>query len=417
MKEKKRTMPPIARRAVTVALCINLLSGAQYAWSMLGASLMEARGWTITQTTLPYSILFVVASLWSIVVGSVGDRIGPVFFIRLGAVCNAVGLTIAGNTENWWLVLLAVGLSMGIASASLANSTSPTALRYVPVRYKGVVSGVVSAGIGWTSFYVAPLIRGLLSVTGVSETFAVIGIVDGILLFILSFFLPNPVKDPSPKEEEEETGQSVSEAYKVSAPLDGSIRTTGEALRSREVWYLFFIFCCASVAGLMFTSQVTTIARVQAGVEDGTILVMTMGVVNGFGRLLTPSLSDRVGVFRIWLLVFLVMIADMAVLSISHTLTALFPALCVMSFFAGGANPLMWATVSGIFGTKYMGTVFGVVTNGFAVASITSPVIAAGIAQTTGSYTAAFGFVAGISFCGLLLTARLTKRITRGIRP
>lgn len=284
---------------------------------------------------------------------------------------------------------------MGIGSSSLANSTSPTALRYVPMKYKGLISGLVSAGIGWTSFYMAPILQRLLAVTTVQRTFSVLGASLGSMLFLLSFLLPNPVKggiEPEPRTNE---------------------LTFGQAAHDRRTWILFLIFSCSSMAGLVFTSQVTTIAKLQTGVEDTAVLVMAMGVVNGIGRLLTPTLSDRIGVLRTWMLLFAVTAADMIILNNTGTIRSMLPALCVMSFFAGGSNPLMWATVAEIFGKEHMGTVFGIVTNGFAVASVAGPMLSALAVQKSGTYTPAYYFVAAAAIAGMVLVRALHREMRR----
>ena len=123
MNEK---VSPVAKRAVVVALCINLLAGAQYCWSMLGSSLMAEYEWSAMQASLPYSVMMVVTSLWAMVVGHLVDRTGPHFLIRVGSVCIALSLIIAGRTSNWWLVMFAIGGLMGIASTSFTANCAAT---------------------------------------------------------------------------------------------------------------------------------------------------------------------------------------------------------------------------------------------------------------------------------------------------
>lgn len=393
----------IAAKAVTAALLINLLSGAQYCWSMLGSGLMEQHGWTILQVSLPYSVLFVTASVWSLAVGRIVDKKGPGAMIRLGAVLNVIGLAAAGNTDNWWLVLFSVGIVMGMAAASLAQSTSPTAIRFVPLRYKGIVTGIVSAGIGWTSFYMAPLIDTLLRLTDVSMCFTVIGVTDGALLFILSFFLPDPHKY-SLEQENDDPGAGIG---RISGYND-SIQTVGQALHTRETWILFMMLLCATLAGLVFTSQVTNIARVQAGITDSCRIIMFMGIVNGLGRLVMPALSDLIGVIRTWAVIFVTIALDMILFLTADSFPVFVAAVCLLSFFYGGSTPLMWATITDIFGKKYMGTIYGVVTNGYAAASVLGPVSASLIVQKTGSYTLLFVLIIIFSLSGLALVRYLS---------
>lgn len=389
----------IAKRAVVVAMCINLLAGAQYCWSMLGSTLMAQYGWTATQASLPYSVMMVVTSLWAIVVGVVADKAGPNNMIRLGAVCIAASLIIAGHTSSWPLMMFAIGILMAIASTSFTSNTSSTAVKFMPLKYKGLATGIVGAGMGWTSFYMAPMINKLMSVTSVANTFTIIGLGCGIMIFILSFLLPNPVKYPELVVADTRGAGAVDYSkYK------DTINTVGKAVKTKETWCLFAMFACAGMTGQMLTSQMTNIATVQAGLMNGYILIMGMAIFNGLGRLVVSSVSDKIGITNTWRLIFAVLAADMVLMSVSHSMLPLLVSVCIMGAFYGGSIPLVWASTTGVFGKKYVTTIYGVITNGFAVAALVGPTLASRIVDMSGGYTMAFYAVVVFEIIGFLLS-------------
>lgn len=396
MNEK---VSPIAKRAVIVALCINLLAGAQYCWSMLGSTLMEQYDWTATQASLPYSVMMIVTSLWAIVVGVVADKMGPNKMIRVGAVCIAASLTIAGRTSNWWLMMFAIGILMAVASTSFTSNTSSTAVKFMPLKYKGLATGLVGAGMGWTSFYMAPMINGLMDVISVANTFTIIGVGCGVIIFILSYLLPNPIDHPELVVADTRGAESADHSK-----FKDSIQTVGQAAKTKETWILFFMFACAGMTGQMLTSQVTNIALVQAGLTDGYILVMGMGIFNGLGRLVVSSVSDRIGITNTWRLLYVVLALDMVLMAFSTTMGMLLVSVCIMGMFYGGAIPLIWATTTGVFGKKYVTTIYGIITNGFAVAALVGPTLASRVVDLSGGYTMAFYVVAAFQVIGFVLS-------------
>ena len=394
---------PIAKRAVFIALCINLLAGAQYCWSMLGSSLMSTYGWTATQASLPYSTMMVVTSLWAIVVGQITDRIGPHFTIRLGAVCIALSLIIAGRTENWWIMMFAIGILMGIASTSFTSNTASTAVKFMPLKYKGFAAGIVAAGMGWTSFYMAPMINGLLKVTSIANVFMILGIMCGGLIFLLSFLLPNPMKHP---ELVIIGGEADANAVDHSKYKD-SISSVGDILKTKETWILFTMFGCAGIAGQLATSQLNNIAVVQVGLESGYMMIMAFGVCNGLGRFAVSSLSDKIGVTNTWRVIYGCTAIDMILLANSNSFGMMMLAVILLGIFYGGGVALIWATDTIVFGKKYITSVQGVVTNGFAVAALIGPTIASTVVDTTGTYASAFYTTIIFSAIGFALSFTL----------
>jgi OFA family oxalate/formate antiporter-like MFS transporter len=395
MNEK---ITPIAKRAVVIALCINLLAGAQYCWSMLGSSLMKEFGWTATQASLPYSVMMVVTSLWAIIVGNITDRIGPQFTIRIGSVSICLSLIIAGHTSNWWIMMFAIGILMGIASTSFTSNTASTAVKFMPLKYKGFASGIVSAGMGWTSFYMAPLINKLLEVTSIANTFTILGIICGTLTFILSFLLPNPIKYPE---------LTVTDSGNVSEVDHSKYKNTvsGKAIfTKKETWILFSLFACAGMAGQMLTSQMNNIAMIHAGLKSGYVLIMAMGLANGLGRICISSLSDRIGVCNTWRLIYIATAVDMLLLAIANNFTMMLVGVIVLGIFYGGSVPLVWAADTAVFGKKYVTSVQGVVTNGFAIAALVGPTLASRIVESTGGYTTAFYTIIIFTVIGFILS-------------
>lgn len=398
-----------ATQATVIAMLINLSAGAQYCWSLLGGSIAAERGWTTTQLALPYSWMMVITSLWAIAVGRINEHSKPKYLVMFGGVCIGLALIIAGTTSSYVVLFLAIALLMGFASTSFTSSTTPTAQKFAPLKYKGLVAGIVGAGMGWTSFYMSPMIRSLNGSIGTRNTFLAIGIGSFVVTFVLAQFLPTPPKVDA-------SDPSVVAAAKAAEEADKKTKykntvTLKKALTTKETWITFTMFACAGMGGQMMTSQMTKIAAVQYTAGDATALavsmLMALGLANGLGRLCVSTLSDKLGVRNTWTLIFVVQCLNILCFRFYTTPVLLVIGTFVLGFFYGAAIPLVWNTVAGIFGRKYLGSIYGVITNGFAVAALAGPLISARIVDTTGSYNPAFLVLAAFLVVGLILSRTL----------
>ena len=65
-------------------------------------------------------------------------------------------------------------------------------MKWFPPEKKGLIAGIVVAGFGLASVYVAPLSRFLLGNYGVKNSFLILGIAFGIVTLVITRFIKNP---------------------------------------------------------------------------------------------------------------------------------------------------------------------------------------------------------------------------------
>ncbi len=68
-----------------------------------------------------------------------------------------------------------------------------------------------------------------------------------------------------------------------------------EMLGTIQFYLLWFMYACGAGAGLMVISKLSAIAKEQAGLDLGFVLVATLAMGNGAGRILAGVLSDKLG--------------------------------------------------------------------------------------------------------------------------
>ena len=234
-----------AKIALVIAICVNLCSGVQYCWSLFGSSMIAEYGWTVTQSTLPYTTLTVVTVLWSFVAGRFTDFWKPKYGLILGGLCMGFGLIIAGSTSSFWGIMLAIGGMVGIASTSISSNTSPTAVKFFPTEYKGRVSGLCTMGLGLSSLYMAPIINGLQESNGTQNTFYIVGAAAIVLICGLGSFMPTPARE---KTEDDKVYDDSKSIYKNTV-------TPGQAAFHYETWVCFGLYFGAQLLSLQDVLQ------------------------------------------------------------------------------------------------------------------------------------------------------------------
>jgi MFS transporter, OFA family, oxalate/formate antiporter len=198
---------------VTMAgMGVNLALGILYAWSVIKGGIPDTWGWSNAQKALPYSVACLLFALAMIPAGRLQDKIGPRWVATLGGIFVGAGCIIAalaGSSVAGFVigfgVLGGVGIGFGYASAT------PPAVKWFPPQKTGLIAGLVVAGFGLASVYIAPLANYLLKTfsttgtmagpggqvkqvvqMGVSNTMLVFGVAFLIVVCALSQFLKDP---------------------------------------------------------------------------------------------------------------------------------------------------------------------------------------------------------------------------------
>ena len=154
---------------------INLALGVLYTWSVIKAAIPDDWGWTAAQKSDPYAIAIFVFALAMIPAGRLQDKIGPRKVASIGGVMVALGCILAGLAGSSYVgfvvgfgVFGGIGIGFGYAAAT------PAAVKWFPAAQTGLIAGLVVAGFGLASVYIAPTAQVLLGAYGVSTTMIIL---------------------------------------------------------------------------------------------------------------------------------------------------------------------------------------------------------------------------------------------------
>lgn len=393
---------------VTLAgLGINLALGVLYAWSVVAKSLVTEWGWTVGSASLPYAIAVGVFAISMVFAGRAQDRLGPRVVASLGGALTGVGMIIAsfGNADSALPIVLGFGVMAGVGIGLGYAAATPAAVKWFPPARKGLITGLVVAGFGLASVYIAPLTQWLLGAYGIEMTFRILGVGFLVTTVGLAQLLANPPAGYVPKGAEPALARAVAGAVAASdAPVKRDYEWR-EMVRTPQFALLWLMYAFAAFAGLMIIGHMAKIAALQMpGTDLGFVLVAVLAIGNALGRIAAGIASDRIGGTRTMLIVFVMQAGMMGLLALAGSPALLIPVAALVGFAYGANLSLFPSTTTGYFGTKNMGVNYGLVFTAWGFGGVFGSMTAGTIVDSTGGYAIAYAVAAGLCLIAAGLT-------------
>jgi MFS family permease len=402
-------------RVTMAGLGINLALGILYTWSIfkmtIKASITAGDGtfnWSLASLNDPYAVCCLVFAFAMILAGRLQDKLSPRITAVIGGVLTGIGLIIISFSTAWisWIigfgVLLGMGLGFGYASAT------PPAIKWFPPAKTGMIAGIVVAGFGLASVYIAPLAIFLIEKYGLSQSMLIFGIAFLVIVSALAQFLVNPPE-----------GYVHPDAVqnKAAACADAVNFEPGKMLRTAAFYKLWIIFCIASGAGLMIIGGVAGMAKQGMG-QAAWVVVALMAVGNASGRVIAGILSDRIGranTLFIMLIFQAVVISSLLFITPSQVFLLVLAAMLI-GFNYGTNLSLFPSATKDFFGLKNFGVNYGLVFSAWGVGGFIFPRVSQMIVAYTNSPRMAYILAAGLLLLGAAL-ALVTKAPATDSQP
>lgn len=383
------------------AIGINLILGSLYAWGVIAKALKEQWGWDPAQAALPFTVSTISFALMMVFAGRWQDKMGPRLVALLGGVMFGLGMITSSFTNSPTLMWVCYGLLGGIGLGLCYSATTPPAIKWFHPSRKGLIAGLVVAGVGLASVYVAPLTQELLK-GGISQTFLILGIGATVLICLLSLVLTNPPAGFVPAAPATKAG-TVKKALAARCDLDWH-----QMLGTGQFWMLWLTFILTASAGLMMIAHVANIAQEQAQWKAGYVAVALLAVFNTLGRVVSGYVSDRIGRRQTMMLAFLLQAANMFAFAYYTSWQTLAFGTCMAGLCYGTIYTLMPAATADYYGVRNLGVNYGLVFTAFGVAGVAGPYVAGLIRKQSGSYATAYIVSAVMLLAGAAL-AFLTR--------
>jgi OFA family oxalate/formate antiporter-like MFS transporter len=382
---------------VVGGILVQLCLGAIYAWSAFTAKLTaEPFGFSKTKTQIIFSLgLLTFAVVMALVAGRWQKKVGPRVVALTGGIVLGLGYVIAGlSGGNFWGILLGIGL-LGGAGIGLGYVCPIAALvKWFPDK-KGLITGLAVAGFGFGALVWIKLTSGfkfgsLVDLTPgwsglygmgwtVSKVFILYGFLFGGLVALGSLFLVNPPDGWKPADWNPPAGASAANSGAVDY-------TERQMVATPEFWKIFFTFLVGAASGLMVIGVIQLFGKdslvgsgltvEKANIIAGTAMGLFYALLNGLGRIIWGSLSDKMGrrnaIVAMTLLQGCTMIAFYFVGGMEW---GLYIAAAVIGFNFGGNFALFPAITADYFGNKNVGTNYPWVFMSYGVGGVVGPIL------------------------------------------
>lgn len=392
------------RWAVLAASCVaNLCIGSLYAWSVFATPMAEYLAALAGTEPANLSVVFTVATimppLTMILGGIVNDRVGPRWVVLLGGVFFGGGMFLSGFATSVPMLIVTFGVCLGLGDGLAYGATLANAVKFFPDK-PGLAGGIITASYGISSVIVPFVANGLITTFSVTDSFRILGAVMFVAIITASLFIGAAPRDFKPSGWE-----PVRQADGGGRGVDKDWRAM---LKSPVFYTMFAMLICGAFSGLMIISQASPIAQGLAhfGALAAAAVVSVLALFNTLGRIVSGTLSDRLGIINTLRAVFIGFIVGMAALSISSAeAPALFwVGICMVGFGFGSTMGVFPGFAAIQFGSAHNSVNYGILFLAFSAAGFLGPQIMAVLLDATGGYQAAFLVAACLAAVSFVLT-------------
>ncbi|XP_071949771.1 apicoplast pyruvate carrier 1-like isoform X2 [Antedon mediterranea] len=399
--------------------------------------------------------------------GKLEKRFGPRHIALAGGLLMSTGVLLSYFTIQISFVLLSVtyGIVVGIGTGIAYVPPLVCALKWFPEK-TGLVSGIIVAGFGGGAFIFNFVQTAYINPTNLSpnstepgypneryfsepslldkvpSVFLVLGLIYVIMQLIGSVFIKNPpVKDvyaALDSECSEESKLTVSEAENKNEvtkevgsmfPEEGEypqvdVRSSGLELQPREIlktgafWNLWFTFFVNGQATIFIATLWK--AYGQTFISDDHFLSLIgsfSAVCNALGRVFWGHMADIFSYKMAMVINCASMITFMMTLKLCSKVEGdramLFIWICCLFFIFSGNYALFPAAVSRAFGSRYVGTNYGLLFTSQVFTGPLGVVLSTTLSDTLGWF-GMFILISGFAFVGLVLALAFNVKTTDG---
>ena len=344
------------------AVALHVSIGSVYAWSVLAKPLMTVLDCTLREVTGVFSVAILFLGTSAGLLGNTVERLGPRKAAVLATVlfnAGLLGAALAVHVHSLPLLYLTYGCIGGAGLGVGYIAPVSTLVKYF-INQRGLATGMAIMGFGFAATLAAPVLQWLTVDYGVITAFLVSATVYTVLMACAAAYIDRPRTT---------SGQVV-----IGKGVDTA--TAVRTWRFALLWLTFFLNITAGI-GLLAVASPMAQETVGMSAVAAAALVGFIGLINGGGRFIWASSSDRIGRRWSYASLFVLELAAFMVLGNVHDEWVFRVAVSTVVFCYGGGFALMPAYLSDLFGTKCLSAIHGRVLTAWGAAGVAGPTLIA----------------------------------------
>ncbi len=380
------------------ALLAQVTIAGLYAWSIFGTAIEEETDWSGDEILLTYSIAQFVFAFSTLLSGKLVDTRGPRFTITIGGILYGGGLILSSFATSPLMLYLTYGVIVGAGVGFVYVCPIATLVKWFPAR-KGMVTGLAVAVFGGGSIIFKDVIGWLIEGSDVSTAFVQLGLLAAALIILGGQLTSNPA------------GYTKQTAVKGEDDF-----TTSEMIRTPTFYKTWMMYWLAVIPGLLVLGAAKNIGLEVAGLGDAAAasIITILAISNASSRLVSGSLSDKLGTLNVLKGVFVITILALLSLSFLADIQAMFYLGVVgVAVGYGGFLALFPTFTNQQWGTYRYGSNYGIVYQAYGLAALSGIFIK----SVVGSYTNTFIVSAAAATIGLGIAFRIKEKASAEPEP
>jgi len=388
--------------------CMVAAANIQYAWTLFVPEIQKTFGWQRAAIQTAFTLFILMQTWLTPLEGYLIDRFGPRIIVLIGGFFTGLAWIIdsyATSLTGYYVGAMIGGIGVGCVYATCVNN----AIKWFPDR-RGLAVGLTAGAYGFGSALTIIPIANMIAAGGFQAAFFRYGLLQGIIIMLASLALRAP-----------RAGETKASATIVQSRRD---YTLIEAAQTPVFYVLFAMFVLTVTGGLMAVAQLGPMSQ-DLGVKDTKVdlfffaiaalpfALLLDRIMNGVSRPLFGWISDHIGRENTMFAAFLLEGLGITALATFGSNPWAFIFLSGLVFLAWGEVYSLFSATSGdAFGTKNIGSIYGVLYCAKGIAALLVP-IGNLITEATGTWSTVFFTVAAMDITAAVCALVLLKPVLR----
>ena len=380
---------------------ILVLWAGYYAFGVFFKPLIHEFGWTRAMTSGAFSLSSMIMGLLGIVMGGLNDRFGPRIVMSLCGLLVGISYLLMSQVHFLWQLYLFCGVIMGIGMGGGFVPLMTTVARWF-VERRGLMTGIVVAGIGIGAMIGPPVANWLIHRYGWRVSYMVLGSTVLIVIVLSAQLL---------KRDSSQVAQNLSDGIQSEGmgvePINEGLSSKA-ALCTKTFWVFFgMVFCFGFCVFSIMVHIAPHATELGIPSKSAANILATIGGVSILGKVFMGRAVDYIGSRKVFIVCFILMLAALLWLMPTKEAWMLYLFAALFGFAYGGCVVAESPLVAALFGLHSHGIILGFISFAFCAGGAFGPWVTGYIFDVASSYRFAFFGCAILSAMALILTAIL----------
>ena len=379
---------------LTLCFLINFMLGFKHVWSVLVPYVEVDLKISRALVVLPFSLMSIVNVVGFSTIDYVKSRLGLKLTLTLTTVSTGLGLILTSISQDIVMLTISYAFIYGIGQALGYVLAVTLGVKWFYRTRRGLAAGLTSGGYSLGTLVLAPITSYLVSCFGWRLTTLAIATASVIIMSVATVVLTEP------------RDEVVSS--RTYTPLD--------ILKTKTFYMAWSMIFLTSLIDGFAASHLTPFVMeyVGVGVLIASTAVSVYSLVNFLTRVVIGEVAERIGIYRILMIVYIISTLNIALLPTYRFLPLTYLGSSLIGVIHGTNVALIPLIAAKMWGTKYFGSNYGLLLTSATMSMLAGPIIGGLSHDLTGNYDLSLTILTIASATGILLLYMIRKELTQG---